>query len=481
METMSPLDASFLHVEDAVSRMHIGSVGIFEGPPPSHEQVQAAIAAKLPLVPRYRQRVRFLPLALARSVWVDDPHFNLEYHVRRTALPAPGGDEQLRNLVGRVMSQKLDRSKPLWEMWVAEGLGDGRWALISKIHHCMVDGVSGTELLSVLLDAEREWPAATPEPWSAPPEPSTAEIVASALARRATSPYEAARSVWAAARGPRRVGAQGVELARAMSSLSALLRPAAGSSLNGPIGPHRRWAWARGRLAEVKAIRQAHGGTVNDVVLTVIARGFRDLLIGRGESVQDRVVRTMVPVSVRKSSERGTYNNKVSAVFADLPVGLADPLERLAAVRAQMDDLKERRQAVAGSTLTSLSGFAPAMLLALGGRVATRTPQRAVNTVTTNVPGPQTALYCTGRRMLEAFPYVPLGGHVRVGVAIFSYDGALNFGVTGDYDTASDIAVLCRGIESGLAELLAVAQKRARPTGAKRRAAKTGSRQAGAR
>jgi WS/DGAT/MGAT family acyltransferase len=455
METMSPLDASFLHVEDAVSHMHIGSVGILEGPAPSHEQVMTAVAAKLPLVPRYRQRVRFPPLSVARPVWVDDPHFNLDYHVRHTALPSPGGDEQLRNLVGRVMAQKLDRSKPLWEMWIAEGLDEGRWALVNKIHHCMVDGVSGTDLMTVLFDAEREPPTPLPpQPWAPGPEPSTAQIVAAAFAERATSPYEAARTAWDAARGPRRAAGQAVDLARAMSSLSALLRPNAGSSLNGPIGPHRRWAWARGRLADVKAIRVAHGGTVNDVVLSVIARGFRDLLLARGEDVEDQVVRTMVPVSVRTQAERGTYNNKVSAMFADLPVAIADPVERLAAVRAQMEDLKERRQAVAGSTLTSLSGFAPAMLLALGGRVATRTPQRAVNTVTTNVPGPQHPMYLVGRRLLEYFPFVPLAGHVRIGVAIVSYDGTLNFGVTGDYETAPDIGVLAAGIEAGLAELM---------------------------
>jgi diacylglycerol O-acyltransferase len=460
---MSPLDASFLHVEDAVTHMHIGSVGIFEGPAPSLEQVTAAIAAKLPLVPRYRQRVRFLPLAIARPVWVDDPHFNLDYHVRHTALPSPGGDEQLRNLVGRVMAQKLDRSKPLWELWIAEGLGEGRWAIVNKIHHCMVDGVSATDLMSVVLDTEREPPPVAPQPWEPAPEPSTAQVVASSLAERATSPYEAARTAWSAARGPRRAAGQAAEFARAMSSLSSLLQPPAGSSLNGPIGPHRRWAWARGRLADVKAIRSAYGGTVNDVVLAAIARGFRDLLIGRGESVENRVVRTMVPVSVRAPSERGTYNNKVSAVFADLPMGIADPHERLAAVHAQMEDLKERRQAVAGSTLTSLSGFAPAMLLALSGRVATRTPQRAVNTVTTNVPGPQRPVYLVSRRMLEYFPFVPLGGHVRIGVAIVSYDGGLSFGITGDYETAPDIGVLAEGIERGLAEMMPAADEAPAP------------------
>ena len=398
--------------------------------------------------------MRFPPLALARPIWVDDSHFHLEYHVRRTALPAPGGDAELRNLVGRVMAQKLDRSKPLWEMWIAEGLGDGRWALVNKLHHCMVDGVSGTDLLSVVFDDERRAPPAEIAPWEPAPQPSTPRIVGSALAHRATSPYEGARSLWSTARDPRRAVGQAAEIARAVTSLRALLRPPPGISLNGAIGPHRRWAWARGRLADVKAIRTEYGGTVNDVVLAVVARGFRDLLLGRGESVESRAVRTMVPVSVRTPAERGTYNNKVSAMFAELPVQIADPAERLAAVRTQMQGLKESHQAVAGSTLTSLGGFAPAMLLAMAGRVATRTPQHSVNTVTTNVPGPQHAIYFAGHRMLEYFPFVPLAGHVRIGVAIVSYDGALNFGVTGDYETAPDIQVLCDGIEAGIGELL---------------------------
>jgi WS/DGAT/MGAT family acyltransferase len=454
METMSALDASFLHVEDAVSHMHIGSVGIFEGPPPPQEAILAAVAAKLHLVPRYRQHVRFPPLALARPIWVDDRHFHLDYHVRRTALPAPGGDGELRTLVGRVMAQKLDRSKPLWEMWVAEGLGDGRWALVNKLHHCMVDGVSGTDLLSVIFDDERRPPPTEAPPWQPAPEPGTPRIVGSALAHRARTPVDGVRSLWAAARGPVRTAGRAAEVGRAVTSLRALLRPPPGTSLNGPIGPHRRWAWARGRLVDVKAIRSEHGGTVNDVVLAVVARGFRDLLAGRGEAVESLAVRTMVPVSVRTPAERGTYDNKVSAMFADLPVSVADPVERLARVRAQMEGLKESHQAVAGSTLTSLGGFAPSMLLALAGRVATRTPQHSVSTVTTNVPGPQRAIYLAGQRMLEYFPFVPLGGHVRVGVAIVSYDGALNFGVTGDYETAPDIEVLCAGIEAGIAELL---------------------------
>ena len=456
MQTMSPLDASFLHIEDAVTHMHIGSVGIFEGPAPDRGAVTAAVAKRLPKVPRYRQKVRFVPLGLGRPNWVDDPHFNLDYHVRRTALPHPGGDDELRKLVGRVMSQQLDRDKPLWEMWVIEGLEDGRWALISKTHHCMVDGVSATDLLSVILSTEREPDDNDPPPWHAEPEPSGAGLLAHSLAGRAASPYEIARTVMATVRGPRQVATQAIATAQGLMNFRSLLSPtAAASSLNGPIGPHRRWDWARGRLADVKRIRQGHDATINDVVLAVITNGFRELLLERGEPVEGRIIRTLVPVSVRAKGEKGVYDNKVSAMFAELPVGIADPGERLEAIHAQMQDLKSSGQAVAAERLTALTGFAPALLLALAGRIGTRLPQGAINTVTTNVPGPQQPLYLAGKRLLETFPFVPLGGHVRIGIAIFSYDGGINFGVTGDFDTAQDIDVLCAGIEEGIAELLA--------------------------
>jgi len=460
MQSLSPQDASFLHIEDAVAHMHIGSVGIFEGPVPDHPTVTAAIEGKLPLVPRYRQKVRFVPLSLGRPVWVDDPHFVLEYHVRRTALPAPGGDAELRNLVGRLMSQRLDRSRPLWELWIAEGLDEGRWAMVSKIHHSMVDGVSATDLMTVLLDREDDPAEVAPVPWRPEPDPNPAQLVADALATRLASPYEGMRSVRAAIVRPGRVAGQLVDVARGMQSFQSLTRTGKSvTSLNGPIGPHRRWVWARGTLADVKTIRQQHGGTVNDVVLAVITRGFRDLLLGRGEELEDRVVRTLVPVSVRAEADRGSYDNRVSAMFAELPVGLDDPLERLQAVHTQMQGLKESGQAVAAERLTALSGFAPAMLLDLGTRAAGRVQQRNVQTVTTNVPGPQFPLYLAGRRMLEYFPFVPLANSVRIGVAIVSYDGTLNFGITGDYEYAPDVQVLADGIEAGIGELLAATTK----------------------
>jgi WS/DGAT/MGAT family acyltransferase len=390
-------------------------------------------------------------------VWVDDPHFNIEYHIRHTALPAPGGEQQLRNLVGRVMAQQLDRTKPLWEMWMAEGLEDGHWALLSKTHHCMVDGVSGTDLLTVILDQEPEAERVPIEDWRPEPEPSDVRLLADALGERLVSPYEQLRSLRALTRGIRQTPGRLQEITSGLRSLTGLVRPTPESSLNGPIGPHRRWVWARTTLDDVKTVRAGLGGTVNDVVLSIITRGFRDLLVSRGESVEGRVVRTLVPVSVRTPGEKGVYNNQVSAMFAELPVGLDDPVERLNSICVQMDGLKEAKQAVAGEVLTSLTGFAPPMLLALGTRAAARVTQRNVNTVTTNVPGPRTPLYAVGRRMLEAFPYVPLAGSVRIGIAIFSYLNNLNFGITGEYDHAPDIAVLAAGIEDGLAQLLKAA------------------------
>jgi diacylglycerol O-acyltransferase / wax synthase len=459
VDRMSPQDSSFLHIEDDVSHMHIASVAVFEGPPPAYEEIVGMVRGKLPLVPRYRQVVRFVPFDLGRPVWVDDRHFNLEYHVRHTALPAPGGEVELRKLVGRVMAQQLDRSKPLWEMWMVEGLEDDHWAILSKTHHAMVDGVSGTDLLSVVMDTSPEPSIPLPDKWYPGPAPSGIELAARAVIDMARSPYEQIRAVRAGARAPRQAAHQLTEVLKGVSAMAGLVKPTPLSSLNGPLSPHRRYAWASTTVDDIKKVRKGLGGTFNDVVLTAITRGFRDLLLSRGESV-DRVVRTLVPVSVRprdasgKAVGDGTYSNKVSAMFAELPVGLSDPTERLHAVSTQMAGLKESKQALAGEALTSLSGFAPPVLLALGTRLGSRAGQRNVNTVTTNVPGPQTPIYAAGRRMLKAYPYVPLAGQVRIGIAIFSYLGEVNFGITGDYDTVPDIDVLSCGIEEGMAELL---------------------------
>jgi WS/DGAT/MGAT family acyltransferase len=462
MDRLSPLDASFLHVEDHVNHMHIGSIGILEGPPPAYAELTRTIAGRLHLVPRYRQKVATVPLSLARPAWVDDPHFHIEYHVRHTALPPPGGEEELRHLVGRVMSQQLDRSRPLWEIWMVEGLEDGRWALVSKVHHCLVDGVSGAELLAVILDLSPEVPDPVDDHWTPAPEPTALHLTRDAALGLASSPYEQVRAAGSLLRRPRRALDAARELAQGSVALSSIVRPTPPTSLNGPIGPHRTYVWATARLDDIKTIRVTHGGTVNDVVLALVTKGFRDLLHSRGESTDDRTIRTLVPVSVRPRSANGTaegdgtLENRVSAMFAELPVGIDDAVERLHAISGQLDDLKESKQALAGEAITSLGGFAPPMLLTLGMRVATRAARRMGNldTVTTNVPGPQFPLYSCGRRLLRACPYVPLAAPLRVGVAIFSYDGELVFGITGDYDTASDIGVLAEGIERGVNQLL---------------------------
>ena len=462
-ERLSPLDAGFLHVEDGVTHMHIGSVSIMEGPPPPYEAFRDRVASKLPMVRRYRQVVRRVPLDLGRPVWVDDPYFKIEYHIRHTALPAPGDEAQLKNLVGRIMAQQLDRDRPLWEMWMVEGLPLDRWAIVSKVHHCMVDGVSGSELLGLILDPDPDYEAAPPLPWTPDPPPADWELMVDAVAGTLSSPVEIGRVVQAQTRLPRRLMSLAWETVGAVRATASAMREATTSSLNGPLGPHRRWVPAATTVDEVKQVRNRLGGSFNDVVLTVIAGGFRDVLIGRGDRT-DLPVRSLVPVSVRPRDARGMavgdgrMANQISASFVDLPVHLEDPIGRLNAIRTQMADLKDSKQALAGEVLSSLSVFAPPMLLALAGRLGTKIPQNMINTVTTNVPGPQVPLYAVGRRMLQVYPYVPLGIRMRIGVAIFSYDGNVTFGITGDYDGAPDIEVLARGIERSMSELLSVEQ-----------------------
>ncbi|MDQ3734285.1 MAG: wax ester/triacylglycerol synthase family O-acyltransferase, partial [Actinomycetota bacterium] len=462
---MSLLDASFLYIENDVTPMHIGGVAIFEGPPPTHDELVSRFAAKLHLVPRYRQKVRFLPLNIGLPMWVDDPHFNIDYHLRRTAIPKPGGTGELRNFVGRQMAQHLDRARPLWEMWAVEGLEEGRWAIVSKVHHCMVDGVSSTDLMAVLFDADPTPPPFPDVAWQARPEPSVLDVLAQSVVG-AISPIEQLRVVLPALRHPGEAVRLAMETLRSFASAGARLMPQRGeSSLNGGFGPHRRWTSAHTSLADIKAIRAVLGGTVNDVVLSAITKGFRALLLSRSEDVEGRIVRTLVPVSVRAQSERGIYNNRVSAVFVDLPVGLDDPVARLTEIRRQMDGVKESKDAMAGERLVDLAGFGPPMLLAAGQRLASSLPQRSINTATTNVPGPQHPLYFSGRRLLESAPLVPLAGSIRVAIGIFSYDGGVHFGITGDYDTVADIDVLAHGIGDGIAELLQLAggQSAAKP------------------
>jgi WS/DGAT/MGAT family acyltransferase len=456
MDRLSPLDALFVDAEDADphASLAIASISVFEGPAPSETEFLDHLAGRLPLVPRYRQKLRTVPFRLGRPVWVDDPGFDLRYHVRRTAVPAPGSDQQLAALMARVMSQRLDRDRPLWEYWLAEGLTEGRWALISKVHHCMVDGISGTDLYRVIFDLSPEPAPPVADNRAVYPEPSAVELAARAVLDAVAMPLGEARAVGGALADPSAIA----RFMRALTTLAPAARPVPRSSLSGHVGRQRRYTWARASLDDVQAIRRRLGGTVNDVVLAAISGGFRALLLARGEQPLPHMVRSLVPVSVRAPGQEGVYDNQVSAVLADLPVHVADPVERLAAVRASLAALKASQEAMVGQALTSLGRYTPFPVASWWVRLAFGLPQREIVTVTTNVPGPRQPLYGMGRRLLEIIPYVPIATTLRTGISIFTYCGQVTFGITGDFAANPDLPVLAHGIEDGLSELLKAAR-----------------------
>ena len=454
-DRLTGLDASFLHIESDTSHMHVAGVMLFEGSPPSRDDLVEALDRKLHLVPRYRQKLAFVPLAQGRPRWVDDPHFNPDYHVRMTALPEPGSEEQLRNLAGRVFSQQLDRDKPLWEMWVVEGLeGGNRWALLSKTHHALVDGVSGVDIASVLFDLSKE-PAPVSEPakrWLPRPLPSRTQLLAEALFERATMPGEVARGVRAVFRAPRRIAGAAVGALAGVGAMAwAGMSPAPPSPYNTAIGPHRRFTWVRCSLADVKEIKNSLGGTVNDVMLAIVAGALGRDLRRRGVDVAGLELRAMVPVSVRSEDARGALGNQVAAMMAPLPVGYDDPVVRLQRIAASMERVKDSGQAVGAQMLTELTGFAPPTIMGQASRLVSR--QRFFNLVVTNVPGPQIPLYMLGREMIELFPMVPLAPNQGLGVAIMSYNGRISFGLVGDYDALSNLDQLAIDFQESLAEL----------------------------
>jgi diacylglycerol O-acyltransferase / wax synthase len=456
MDRLSPLDALFVDAEDQDphTSMAIASIAVFEGPAPSYEEFLAALAGRLPLLPHYRQKLRTVPFRLGRPVWVEDPRFDLRYHLRRTALPPPGGDEQLSQLMAQVMSQRLDRDHPLWEYWLAEGLAHGRWALLSKVHHCMVDGVSGTDLYRVVLDSTPEPPPPAADHRVAPAEPAGVWLAAQAAVDMALIPVRGAAALGGVVADPGRAARQVTDTVRAAAKLAPVFWPAPGSSLSGPIGGQRRYTWTRASLGQVKAIKTQLGGTVNDVVLAAISGGFRDLLLARGEEPAPHTLPSLVPVSLRAPGEENIYENRVSAVVANLPVHVADPVRRLDAVRAELSALKDSNEVILGAELATLGGYYPFPLISRGVRAVFSLPQREIVTVTTNVPGPRQPLYALGRRLEEIIPYVPIATTVRIGISIFSYGGTITFGITGDFDTNPDLDVLARGIEQGVFELL---------------------------
>jgi diacylglycerol O-acyltransferase len=457
-DRLTGLDASFLHLEDASAHMHVAGVMLFEGPPPPYEELLEVFERRLPLVPRYRQRLAFVPLGQGRPRWVDDPHLNLRYHVRSTALPSPGSEEQLQNLAGRVFSQQLDRDKPLWEVWLVEGLEGDRFAMLSKTHHALVDGISGVDIMSVLFDTSAEplTPTGPGDRWLPRPLPSRAQLLGEALLERATIPTEVVRSVRAVFRGPLRMLEAAREAAVGVGAMAwAGLNPAPPSPYNAPIGPHRRFTWMRASLRDIKAIKDSLGGTVNDVVLATVAGALGRHLRRRGHNTDGLELKAMVPVSVRQDVERGALGNKVAAMMAPLPVWCQEPVARLDIVREELKGLKSSGQAVGAQVLTDLSGFAPSTIMDQASRLMAR--QRFFNLVVTNVPGPQVPLYLLGRRMLDPFPMVPLAKGQGIGVALLSYDGAINFGVVGDFDLLWDLDDFADDLRQSLAELAGIA------------------------
>jgi diacylglycerol O-acyltransferase / wax synthase len=452
-DRLTGLDASFLALEKNGAHMHVGSVLVFEGDPPPYEDLLEMIGSRLHLVPRYRQKLAFPPLAQARPVWVDDPHFNVAYHVRHTGLPGPAGEEQLRKLAGRVFSQQLDRTKPLWEIWLVNRVGKDHFALVCKTHHALVDGISGVDIMTVLFDLEAEPPEREPGPaWYPRPEPNGPSLFADALVERAGTPMDFARAAAGAVTAPREAaGAAAKTLAGLASMASAGLGGAPPSPLNVRIGPHRRFAWVESELDRFKAVKGALGGTVNDVVLTVVTGALRAHLERRGRDPDGMELKAMVPVSVRAEDQRGALGNQVAAMYAPLPVGLADPLEQFKALHEALGDLKSSAQAIGAERLTQLAGFAAPTILDQAARLQSR--QRLFNVTVTNVPGPQVPLYMLGRKLSAFYPKVPLVLNTALGIAIMSYDGRIFFGLLGDYDAMADLDDFARDLSHAIDEL----------------------------
>jgi WS/DGAT/MGAT family acyltransferase len=459
MDRLTSVDAAFLTQEREGSHMHIGGIMGFEGPAPRREELLEHIESRLHLVPRYRHKLAFPRLEMGRPVWVEDPRFNIGYHVRTTALPAPGSLEQLKLLAARIFSQRLDRSKPLWEMWCVEGIQGGRFALINKAHHCLVDGVSGADITTVLFDVERDQ-VRPPEPdteWMPAPEPTDADVVAEGIRDLAVTPFRVAGRVVGAVRSPGGTLAAAREAAEGVGEVAwGLLNAAPKTPLNQPIGPHRRLAWVPMELAELKAIKNALGGTVNDVFLAMMSGALARWLRSRGVRTQGLELRGCVPVSIRDEGEKGQMGNRITIMTAPLPVYADDPQERLRIVREAMRGLKDSKQALGAEVIAGLENFQPPTIFARASRLHFST--RAYNLLVTNVPGPQFPLYLLGRQLEELIPVAFLAPEQTLAVAIMSYNGKVNVSLIADYDSFPDLDELAGHVADCKAELLDAAE-----------------------
>jgi diacylglycerol O-acyltransferase / wax synthase len=461
-DRLTALDSTFLHLEDHSSaHMHVALVMVFDGKAPTPQEFVDHVLSRLHLVPRYRQRLAYVPLGQGRPVWADDPHFNPYYHIRHTALPKPADDAALKRLAGRLFSQRLDRSKPLWEMWLVQNMSGGRFALIAKTHHALVDGISGVDITTVIFNADSgpAAPTGPPAPWSAKPLPGPAKLLGEALLERTTVPAEMIRGGRALLRAPRKALSQVKDGLTSIgaTTLTGISSPAPPSPFNVDIGPHRRYAFLDADLASLKAIKDSLGGTLNDTVLASVSLALGRYLRRHGTDTEGLVLKAMVPVSVRTKAQRGgasrqaVVGNQVAAMWAPLPVGLEDPAECLRTITAAMDDLKKSGQAVGAQVLTNLAGFAPPTILSQAARLQARQP--FFNLVVTNVPGPQFPLYVLGRRLKALYPVVPLAQRQALGIAVMSYDGHLGFGLLGDYDALSDLEAIALDLKWAIAQL----------------------------
>ena len=457
LDRLTAVDASFLSNESDSTHVHIGAVLIFEGPPPRYDDFVDHVESRLPYVPRYRQKLIYPPLDAGRPLWADDAAFNLSFHMRHTALPSPGDDKELIALVNRVFSQALDRTRPLWEMWLVQELADDRFAVLIKSHHAMIDGISGVDIGTVIFDvaADAE-PVAVEEDWSPHAEPSSLDLLRRSAGELATAPVHLGERFVNAVRRPESVVDRLGDQAEGLAEVArAFADPAPEVPLNTEIGPHRRIAWARADLEDFKKVKDSFSTTVNDVVLAIVAGSVRNWLIGRGVPTDELELRAMVPVSVRGEDERGQLGNKLATMRAPLPVYEEDPVARLEIVTAAMDGLKQSKQALGAETIARLNDFAPPTLLAQAARLTFST--RLFNLLVTNVPGPQIPLYVLGRRLEETFPMAFLARNHALAIGVMSYNGQVNIGLIGDYDAMPDIEMVARGLNAALDELLEAA------------------------
>ncbi|MFT4569695.1 MAG: diacylglycerol O-acyltransferase [Hyphomicrobiaceae bacterium] len=471
-DRLTALDNSFLQLEQPNAYMHVASTMTFEAGPLAKpdggidvDRLRKMIESVLHMIPRYRQKLQYIPLT-DQPVWVDDDRFNIDYHVRHTALPRPGNVTQLKQLSARIMQQHLDRRRPLWEMWVVEGLEDGGFAIISKIHHCMIDGVSGVDIMNILMNPTpeieyHEAPAFVPRP-----APGSAELIAKEMLRYASLPILAAREISYLVTEAKDVRRNFITRARALGgALGGSFSSASSTPINREIGPHRRFDWMITDIEEVRQIRRSLGGSLNDVVLTIVAGAVRRFMQRRLVDPAKLDFRVMAPVSVRTEGEKGQLGNRVSAWIIEMPLGEPDPRKRLAAISRRTNELKEQKTAVAAEILTQVLEWTPSTLLSLGARNSSRL--LPFNLVVTNVPGPQVPMYMMGARMKATYPHVPLLDNLGLGIALMSCDGQLCWGFNADYDLLPDLGAFIKGINESLEELKVLAAERVEGSGPK--------------